>query len=914
MDKTDKTEEEDAPKEFPDVSTKLSAPKKLSAFERERLAAEEKKKRAEAEDAAALRDLIEDLVPAEDEDKDEAFDGFPSSARAPYGGSRGGRRGGYGYGHSRGGFGGPPRGGPGSLGPSAFGAPPPPPPPSLKRKRALDELREEQEIRREQEALEASYHRPAAAGRDSRIGDPLRHGETEPRPPVTTPRPCLRLWNLPNARRQDVYRTVMKTTILKEISPEQVVIKLLSPWVTVTEVWAQGCRYGVPKESIDAVAALEHDTPKTKVEAAVRGLHRKFLGSEWRVFLEEYGHHTVLKVFPSTKAPDHIRRIMDELGRYGLMWSRGMSRLAYDKAGFEAFVNLAVQQGQRVRPVREFRLELQQMQPPPELQQHIREYEQTLRPRNFHTVPPPLDFESKPKLVHLPPALSTTAAMHSFAEDLLSRGPAGKHPVEDLFVNDDKVEQDQRFTWLFELDDEAPEGIYYHWLLCPGEDRCDALRKQKGYAPIDTRIWEDRLAYFVPGKNHVPPLIETTRLYDVLDNPSHKSSDEESGDGEEQRKFNIGRRDGGGDPPPEKQHLGPLKRAKFSFLLSHMPTSQARLRKRDVGMVTYFAISHASIGAEDIVRLLILNVEKPFSQASCAKFDDEDSAQDDQNWCKPEEDLWSVGPLKLDGSRKEPDADLSQVKLVGLYLINDVLHNSATAGVRNAWKYRQLFETAFTRQKTFRNLGGLGKQLGWGKMKEEQWRNKIRVLFDIWETNSVFASEVFAALKEDFFEQPVQDNNAQNAGEEEDNPNAGLGVKSLAGFRRIDGAPSPAASASPAPPTTTVDVMPADISGASADDLDGLPMEDLDGAPIDDMDGAPMTDLDGASMDDLDDAPMADVKEPTTSATVPMVIDEPAEKTNGTGSLPNNSAAMKPAPEPASKKQTDDMFADSDDE
>ena len=62
-------EEEDKLKEFPDVTQKLAAPKKLSAFEKERQAAQAKQQRAEAENAAALK-AFEDSFADEDDDDD----------------------------------------------------------------------------------------------------------------------------------------------------------------------------------------------------------------------------------------------------------------------------------------------------------------------------------------------------------------------------------------------------------------------------------------------------------------------------------------------------------------------------------------------------------------------------------------------------------------------------------------------------------------------------------------------------------------------------------------------------------------------------------------------------------------------------------------------------------------------------
>ncbi|EME77376.1 uncharacterized protein MYCFIDRAFT_179947, partial [Pseudocercospora fijiensis CIRAD86] len=77
--------EEENPKEFPDVKDKLCAPKKLSAFEKERLAQEEKRRREHAEAAAALKDFEDSFGGNDDDD----YDGFPMGARGNYGAPRG---------------------------------------------------------------------------------------------------------------------------------------------------------------------------------------------------------------------------------------------------------------------------------------------------------------------------------------------------------------------------------------------------------------------------------------------------------------------------------------------------------------------------------------------------------------------------------------------------------------------------------------------------------------------------------------------------------------------------------------------------------------------------------------------------------------------------------------------------------
>ena len=144
-------------KEFPDVVNKLSAPYKKSQFEKQRAEAEAKRKREEAENAAALQDFVKSFDDEGDNPNPVHGGGYNGGGygqqsgppRRHYGsGMPTGGRGGFSSTQGRGmnsgpGSLGPPpqsmgRSGPGSLGPpppsrgfnigmDAFDKPPPPP-------------------------------------------------------------------------------------------------------------------------------------------------------------------------------------------------------------------------------------------------------------------------------------------------------------------------------------------------------------------------------------------------------------------------------------------------------------------------------------------------------------------------------------------------------------------------------------------------------------------------------------------------------------------------------------------------------------------------------------------------------------------------------------------------------------------
>ncbi|KAF2210977.1 hypothetical protein CERZMDRAFT_85570 [Cercospora zeae-maydis SCOH1-5] len=837
--------DEDAPKEFPDVSQKLAAPKKLSAFEKERVAAEEKRRREQAETAAALAEFEDSFGGSED------YDGYSSSSRGPPTAP------GRGYGGPRGGFGGPPRSGPGSLGPA------PGPPPSLKRKRALDELREQQELRREQEALAAEYHLGAGARRD----EPSRHArEDEDGSGVAAPRPTVQLSNLPPSFNEHAVRELLANHLkVHSVS--------ISPPI----------RHG--RMSVTAIALLDYDASTSHIDTAVSALRDRYLGRGYRLAIARHLSSTAL-------APGAILGAGAEPQPFGAeKINRDQSRGVYSMRNAPPPSEFAPPDSYEPRPPRNGGLEAV----------------------GYLSVQPPLD-------------IANVRAIHVIVERLLSEpSPEKALELEAVLMSMPEVESDERFAFLY--DSHSPEGIYYRYLLWNDEVDLEVLQERTRVGRGPERPFDDVPIDWNVSQGEVP-FLDLTKLGDVLDHPNYESSDEESDDEAEQRKFNTSRREGEGAPSTDKKHLTPLQIAKFAWLLSRLPTTQAKLRLGDIAAISAFAIKNAGAGAEEIVDMLVLNVEKPFGSTQCGKFDDEDLNQDEEDVYEPDEELPSIEtqahglPSK---DKREHDADPSQIKLVALYLINDILHNSATAGVRNAWKYRQLFETAFRRQSTFRTLGRLGKDLGWGRMKEQQWRNRVGVLFEIWERNSVFAADVFDEFKKEFFEHPVEDGLDQADDGNQDGKAAVADLKHLSKFKRIDGLASPAtAMESPAPTTiveSTACTPAAPIGGQPLDDaeegdLDGEAV-DLDGESVDldgesvDLDGSPTDEVHGSPAADVEMSAMAeDASEPTAQ------LPYGSGKYSGTGfSLEGSSGdkALPPA-ELSRKKQAEDMFADSDDD
>ncbi|CAK3823891.1 Hypothetical predicted protein [Lecanosticta acicola] len=826
-------DEEDI-KEFPDVSEKLKAPKKISAFEKERLAAEEKKRRAEEENAAALRDFEASFGGNEDDDR---YDGFPRMPSGPRGSGNGSGV----YGGPQGRLAGGPRSGPGSLGPI------PGPPPNLKRKRALDEMREAQEARRELEALQGEYVK-GGQGMGEQYSS-VNEDDVED----VAPRPTVQLTGIPPSMTEGDVKV------------------LLRGHLTVHQVSFQPPSWpgSSAKRTLTAIATLASDTSTSQIDAAISALKDKYLGNGF--YLSISRHLSSTSLLPT------------------------MSSLP-TAASTEPF-GAQVPNRDQPRGGNSMR-----SAPPPS----------DFAPPDSYDTPARTSIYADATLEVQPPLeISTIRAIHTLVDRLLSvPDPDRALQLEAMLMKQPEVQRDERVSFLY--DSKSAAGVYYRFLLWNDDDNFDAIQERKRLAKGPERIYDDIVIDWLAPSEEVP-FADLSSLGEVIDHTNYESSEEDSDDPEE-RQFNASRREGERKPgASEKKHLTPLQVAKFAWLLSRLPSNHAMLRKGNIAPITSFAINHAGAGAEEIVDMMVLNVEKPFTGTQCAKFGDEDVSLGEDDEYEPDQDLPTIEAVpNTERAGKKEAEDPSGAKIVALYLINDILHNASTAGVRNAWKYRQLFENAFRRQKTFEHLGQLDKELGWGRIKADKWRRQIGVLFGIWETGSVFASEVFEILKKNFSDQSMGE--SEDKGQQKESTPAE--DKWVSRFKRFDETASPAKSASPAP-IAIVQSGP-------------IPFEnDLDGAPMDDVDGAPMEDVDGMAMDDLDGDPMDDdvggthMDEPVSDpvAGTPMVDapsnEEGAEDERGaqpfgkSGFAINASNSEAKAAEPwRRRKLAEDMFAD----
>jgi U2-associated protein SR140 len=375
--------------------------------------------------------------------------------------------------------------------------------------------------------------------------------------------------------------------------------------------------------------------------------------------------------------------------------------------------------------------------------------------------------------VHPPLDIATVRAIHTISGKILAQKDANRAlEMEALLMTLPEVQKDERFAFLY--DSKSPAGVYYRFCLWGPDSVEDQKRNAKG----PERIFRDMDMDWLPPHKEMP-FLDLKSLADATDHIDYDTSEDEADDEGDERKLNNGP---GGEPDvrraAEKSRLTPLQRARFTRLLARMPTTIAKLRQGDITRVSNYVVNHAGGGAEEFVDLLLLNIEKPFSTTlAAAKYDsDSDSEQplpttnsrgpeiqEDEEEEEEEEEEDDYEPADTLPTLPNPPPtttttttteDPSNPKLIALYTISDILSASSTAGARNAWKYRTLFETGFTQQKTFQRLGRLDKELGWGRMKSEQWKRKVGVVLGVWEGWSVFSLGVLEGLKRDFLEPP----------------------------------------------------------------------------------------------------------------------------------------------------------------
>lgn len=466
----------------------------------------------------------------------------------------------------------------------------------------------------------------------------------------------------------------------------------------------------------------------------------------------------------------------------------------------------------------------------------------------------PGQFNRSGPLLHVPVQaprdIKELKLVHKVIESLLTHGPE----FEALLMSRPDVQREEKWAWIW--DPRSKGGVWYRWRLWEVLTGSQTRRGQGKYLPL----FEGSSAWKQPDQ---PLAYEyTTRLDEFVSDSEYDSSDEDdSGDEGARRQQHAG----GAPPDPSalvddgKAYLNPLEKAKLTHLLARLPTTTGSLRKGDVARVTAFAISHAGRGADEVVAMIISNIEKPFAYTSA----NPDRAEPRSG--TPEE---------------AEDDDTSAASLIGIFLISDILSSSSTSGVRHAWRYRQLFESALKQRHVFENLGRMERKMSWGRLRAEKWKRSLENILRLWEGWCVFPQESQEWFAGVFDIPPLTDKEQEDAKRKESEESKG---KERSRWKAVE-------VEAKEHQEEEVDREPMVEDDG---DIDGEPMVDDD----EDVDGVPMEDedFDGEPMDEDSPPPEPEVRE--------QVKEEPKD--------------VKPDPTPAGRRQRPravDMFADSDEE
>lgn len=842
--------------EFPDISSKLTAPTKKSIFERQKAEAEAKRQREQAETAAVYEDFVKSF-----EDQDEPSAPSAGGLRSGAGGLSGTLGAGPGFGGpSKRHFTGPPTGpaagrglggsrggsGPGSLGP---------PPPILSRKRAHDGT--QAPYRDGTQGLFA-FENSSVGTVDAALAfqtsddedDKAVSGQPRER---TAPKPTLHFSSLPPGTSPALIKSLFSSSIMIDA------VRILPPSGAGT----------LERKSFSAIVTLAKDTPANDIEAAVNSLQNRYLG--WGFYLSLSRHLSSAALTAGVPVVGGTISATSSL-------PFGAKPIPTGPGGG---LNRA---------------------PPPGLHRGgfapPSSYAPT-GPGQFGRGAPPVQVNVNP-----PSDLKQLKLIHKTLEALLTHGPE----FEALLMSRANVQREEKWAWLW--DPRSVGGVWYRWrlweILTGSQSGSGYGRSQNKRMP--QHVFDGGATWLVPERGL--RFEYTTRLDEFVSDSDYDSSEDEDSADEGGRQHRQNR---GGAPPSDAPHtategdgqayLNPFQKAKLTHLLARLPTTNAKLRKGDVARVTAFAIEHAGEGADEVVDLIVSNIEHPFNftSANTDRPEPETSDREDDD------------PDSKDRSSKETQ-DTSPSKLIALYLVSDILSSSSTSGVRHAWRYRQLFEAALKHRRIFEHLGRLDKQMQWGRLRAEKWKRSVGSILTLWEGWCVFpqaSQEHFAAV----FANPPLTAAEEAAHAEAEKSAAQAAEKAKSKWKTVDvearlqEGPRPDLKAE----VEVGEEEEMDVDGERMveedEDVDGEPMDD----DVDDVDGEPMEEeveeepTDGAERgnhtEDNNDGRRQDqadegLKPLTSNDGGTGDVNKPAERTLGKRRRP----------------KAEDMFADSDED
>ncbi|KAI4214373.1 MAG: hypothetical protein LQ351_003126 [Letrouitia transgressa] len=587
---------------------------------------------------------------------------------------------------------------------------------------------------------------------------------------IEIPKPTLKMFSLPPGTSP----SFIKSLIPPNLNIEDV--RIVTPS-------GPGNANSTERRSLSAVVTLAMDTPGLNIDTAVGSLQNKYLGKGYFLTLSRHLSSTVKerempKSLTSSKVslPFGAKPIPAGPGSFGGRGSRGPHR-----GGFA---------------------------PPSSYT--------SSRPGHYSRNEPQHQVTVTPKS-----HLTDLKLIHSTVERVVKYGPG----FEALLITKKEVQLEERWAWLW--DARSPGGVYYRWRIW--ESLTGASIKHGGRHGIESssqRIFGGEALWSAPEKGL--PFEYVTRFEDLLLDVDYDSSDEEDDGGEGRRKYAHYH---GGAPPPdgrpvegdEQAYLNPLKKAKLTHLLARLPTTNAKLRRGDVARVTAFAMQHAGEGTDEVVQMVVSNISKPFAFTSA-----------NPGW----KGASSEAPLPKEDEEgneenKKPveKEDTSSAMLVGLYLVTDILSSCQTSGVRNIWRYRQIFQGSLTQNKVFEVLGRLEKTMHWGRLRADQWKRKVGVILSVLDKQNAFSHSSQEHFSSVFANPPLTAAEEEAKAAAENIKKASAAKSRWKSFDRDTQQDTQKEKGAP-PSAEAVDAMDIDLDGETIaeddEDIDGEPMADSD--------------------------------------------------------------------------------------
>ncbi|KAK4242760.1 hypothetical protein C8A03DRAFT_39925 [Achaetomium macrosporum] len=483
--------------------------------------------------------------------------------------------------------------------------------------------------------------------------------------------------------------------------------------------------------------------------------------------------------------------------------------------------------------------------------------------------------------VRAPRDIKQLRMIHKVIEAVLEHGPE----FEALLMSRPDVQRDEKWAWIWDARSEG--GIWYRWRLWEIVTGSQSTGSSK---PLYIPLFEGSHAWKVPERRLAYEY--TTDVDEFVSDSDYESADDDEFEDEQGRQ--------GDGVNQEDTFLNPIEKFKLAHLLARLPTTLSKIRKGDIARVTAFAITHASRGADEIVDMIVSNVEHPFAYTS-ANPDYKQGAKEKEG---REEDSRDTSPAAEDRTTSD-GPDMSAARLLGLYVISDILSSSSTSGIRHAWRYRQLFEAALRSRKTFEMLGMMADKLNWGRLRADKWKRSVGLVLSLWEGWCVFPIETHEFFVRGFENPPVP-KKAPDGAEPERKAGRWKTVDAAAADGGNSGGFLPVSTKPAVDQDSTEDYVENILYADGAEEeLDSVRLQYL--ASLDDVFSD--LDLDGEPDDESQESPIRDVTMGVPEETPTPLPPKQNSKSIGGFQM----SASKPAPT-RKRVRAMDMFADSDSE